>query len=206
MSILLVESHPRLRRGINRILERDPAFRVISEASHASEAVRLSEKYEPEIVLTEIALGDGSGIEAARQIRARRRETGIVFLSMHSDVCYVVSSMKAGGRGYVLKDTADHELCEAIHAVKGRSTFHSPVVRWLLAQDCVPRLKERPNDCSLSKPENEVIQLLAKGKTLNDVALLLRLDSRVAEAHRFQALCKIYLGNREPMSFAPVNF
>jgi two-component system response regulator NreC len=202
ISILLVESHPRLRRGIRRLLETDPALRVISEATEASEAVHLADECGPEIVVTEIALGDGSGIEAARKISARRRETGIVFLSMHSDVAYVVGSMKAGGRGYVLKDTANQDLCQAIHAVKSGSTFHSPVIVWLLAQDCVQRLQEQRNRCSLSEQEREVIQRLAKGKNPWEIAPLLGLDLSAVEALRFEALQKVYLRQVEPGTLA----
>lgn len=204
ISILVADSHPRLRRGIRRLLESDPAFCVISEAADASDAIRLADQCRPAIVVTEIALADGSGIDVARRIRARRWETGIVFLSMHSDLTYVVSSMKAGGRGYVLKDTANQDLRAAIYAVSNGSTFHSPVVTWLLAQDCVQRLQEHQNGYLLSEKESEVIQLLAKGKAFNEVAMLLSLDSSAAEAYRFQALCKVYL--QDLASYTPMGF
>lgn len=206
ISILLAESHPRLRLGIRRLLEAQPAFRVISEAADASEAVRLADERQPEIIVTEIPLGDSSGIDAAREIHSRRREIGIVFLSMHSDIAYVVSSMKAGGRGYVLKDTASPDLRDAIYAVNDGSTFHSPVVTWLLAQDCVQRLQEPRNDYLLAKAEREVIQLFAQGKTSQDVALILGFDSTAAEACRFEALRKIYLTGCAAEASAPENF
>src|SRR5581483_6821366 len=159
---------------------------------------RLADECGPEIIVTEIALSDGSGIDAARKITARQRKTGLVFLSGHSDVAYVVSSMKAGGRGYVLKDTADRDLCEAIYAVSGGSTFHSPVITWLLAQDCQQRLKEQRNRFVLSEEESEVIQHLAKGKTSLEIAPSLGLDPSAVEALRFLTLQKVYLGHVEP--------
>ena len=112
--ILLADDHNIMRRGLRLLLERQPGFEVVAEAADGREAADRAEATHPDIAVLDIAMPNMSGIEAAQRIRALLPQVAIVILSMHSDEGYVLRALKAGAKGYLLKDSAESDLIEAI--------------------------------------------------------------------------------------------
>ncbi len=115
--ILLADDHTVIRKGLRLLLESQSGFKVIAEAADGRETVELAEAHVPHVVVLDVAMPNLNGIEAARQISAKVPQTAIVFLSMHSDESYVLRALKAGARAYLLKDSAEYDLINAIRAV-----------------------------------------------------------------------------------------
>src|SRR5579872_5242122 len=123
--ILLADDHTVMRRGLRLLLESQPGFIVVGEASDGRQAVEQAEASSPDVVVLDIAMPNLNGIEAAQRIVSQLPHTAIVVLSMHSDESYVLRALKAGAKGYLLKDSAEGDLIEAIRAVSQGKTFFS---------------------------------------------------------------------------------
>jgi two-component system response regulator NreC len=194
--ILLADDHNVVRKGLRLLLESQPGFRVIADAADGREAVSLAAQHAPDVVVLDVAMPGLNGIESARQILAKRPETAVVFLSMHSDESYVLKALKAGARAYLLKDSADSDLINAVTAVSEGKAFFSPAISKMLVEDYVRQMRERAVEDSfdlLTTREREVLQLLAEGKSNKDVAALLNLSLYTVETHRGNILQKLNL-------------
>ena len=194
--ILLADDHALMRRGIRALLERHEEFVVVAEAADGREALQLSETHSPDVVVADIAMPVLNGIEAARQITQKSAQVAIVILSMHSDESYVLRALKAGARGYLLKDSPESDLINAILAVHSGKAFFSPVISKMLVEDYIRQLQNRGAEDSyelLTTREREVLQLLAEGKSNKDVAAILDLSLHTVETHRGNILQKLSL-------------
>src|ERR1700683_1181574 len=138
--ILLADDHTVMRSGLRLLLERQPNLTVVGEAADGREAVALAAAQDPDVVVMDIAMPHLNGVEAARQIVAHNPHTAGGILSMHSDESYVIRSLKAGARAYLLKDSAEADLIEAIHAIRAGKSFFSPAVTRILKEDYVRQL------------------------------------------------------------------
>jgi len=185
--ILLADDHNILRQGLRLLLEREPGFEVIGEAADGREAVERAEATKPDVAVLDIAMPNMSGIEAAQRISTLLPHAGIIILSMHSDEGYVLRVLKAGAKGYLLKDSAENDLIEAIKAVSKGKAFFSPEISKILAEDYVREAKKRGAEDSyelLTSREREILHLLAEGKSNKDIATLLNLSLYTVETHR----------------------
>jgi len=185
-----------MRSGLRLLLERQASFRVVAEAADGREAVEKAAAEGPDVVVMDIAMPHLNGVEAARQIVARNPQTAVVILSMHSDESYVIRSLKAGARAYLLKDSAESDLISAIQAITRGKSFFSPAVRNILKEDYMRQLDELGAEDSyelLTNREREVLQLVAEGKSNKDVANLLNLSLYTVETHRTHILQKLNL-------------
>jgi two-component system response regulator NreC len=194
--ILLADDHTVMRSGLRLLLERQPNLQVIGEASDGRQAVDMAAAEKPDVVVMDIAMPHLNGVEAARQIALRNPATAIAILSMHSDESYVIRSLKAGARAYLLKDSAEADLIAAIHAITAGKTFFSPAVTRLLKEDFMHQLADVGAEDSyelLTTREREVLQLVAEGKSNKDVANLLNLSLYTVETHRTHILQKLNL-------------
>jgi len=194
--VLLADDHTLMRAGLRVLLERQPDFAVVGEAEDGRQTVQLVETLQPDVVVMDIAMPNLNGIEATRQIVDKSPRTSVVILSMHSDESYILRSLKAGARAYLLKDSAEADLIRAIHAVRDGKSFFSPAVGKALVEDYVRQLKERGDDDSydlLTSREREILQLVAEGKSNKDVANLLNLSVYTVETHRAHILQKLGL-------------
>ncbi len=194
--ILLADDHTLMRSGLRVLLERQPDLAVVGEAEDGRLTVQLVEALQPDVVVLDIAMPNMNGIEATRQIMAKRPSTSVVILSMHSDESYILRSLKAGARAYLLKDSAEADLIRAIHAVREGKSFFSPTVGKALVEDYVRQLKDRGEEDSydlLTLREREILQLVAEGKSNKDVANLLDLSVYTVETHRSHILQKLGL-------------
>jgi DNA-binding NarL/FixJ family response regulator len=171
-------------------------YRVL-EAASGDDAHRLLRAYPDlrvDVLFTDVAMPGLNGIEAAGQISRRNPDTAIVMLSMHSDESYVLRSLKAGARAYLLKDSAEADLIAAIQAITEGRSFFSPGVRALLKEDYIYRLQKFGADDSyelLTAREREVLQLVAEGRSNKEVASLLGLSLYTVETHRTHILQKL---------------
>jgi two-component system, NarL family, response regulator NreC len=194
--ILLADDHTVMRSGLRALLERQLDLKVVAEAGDGREAVDMAEAHLPQVAVIDIAMPKLNGIDAAHQIVTKHPEIAVVMLSMHSDEGYVLRSLKAGARGYLLKDSAEAELISAIHAVHEGKAFFSPAISKMLAEDYLRQAQQRGVQDSyelLTMREREVLQLLAEGRSNKEVATLLGLSLYTVETHRANILQKLKL-------------
>ncbi len=194
--ILLADDHTVVRKGLRLLLETQAGFEVIGDAADGRGAVALALEYAPDVVVMDVAMPNLNGIEAARQISAKLPHTAIVFLSMHSDESYVLKGLKAGARAYLLKDSAEQDLINAVIAVSEGKAFFSPAISKMLVEDYVRQMQDRQIEDSyelLTTRERELLQLLAEGKNNKEVATMLNLSTYTVETHRANILQKLNL-------------
>lgn len=194
--ILLADDHQLMRSGVRLMLERESDLTVVGEAADGREAVALAKSLKPEVVVMDIGMPNLNGIEAAHQMTQEFPDLAIVMVSMHSDESYVLRALKAGARGYLLKDSAEADLIKAVHAVAGGKSFFSPAVSKLLLDDYVRKLKRSGTEDAydlLTPREREILQLIAEGKSNKDIANLLNLSVYTVESHRANLMEKLNL-------------
>src|SRR5262249_49609037 len=141
--ILLADDHTVVRKGLRLLLESHPGLHVIADAADGRQAVALSEQHSPDVVVMDVAMPSLNGIEAARQILTKLPHCAVVFLSMHSDEGYVLKALKAGARAYLLKDSAEQDLINAVIAVSEGKAFFSPAISKMLVEDYMRQMQER---------------------------------------------------------------
>ena len=194
--ILLADDHNVMRAGLKLLLESHPGFKVISEASDGHQALENAIAARPDIAVLDIAMPKLSGIEAAQRINAQLPQTAIIILSMHSDEGYVLRALKSGARGYLLKDSAESDLIQAIKVVSEGKAFFSPEISKVLAEDYVREINVRGAEDSydlLTPREKEILQLLVEGRSNKDIAGLLNLTLYTVETHRRNLQSKLNL-------------
>ena len=194
--ILLADDHTVMRSGLRLLLERQKDFQVVGEAADGREAVELAEKLSPDVVVIDVAMPRLNGLDATQQLTAKNGGIAVVVLSMHSDEGYIARALKAGARGYLLKDSAGADLINAIRAVHQGKAFFSPEISRMLADDFLRQIRERGIEDSyelLTMREREVLHLLAEGKSNKETAAVLNLSLYTVETHRANILEKLHL-------------
>ena len=189
--ILLADDHAVVRKGFRLILSTQPDMEIIGEAGNGKECVAMAAELNPDIVVMDVAMPELNGIEATRRLAASNPQTRVLALSMHKDSVYVREILRAGAKGYLLKDALDTELLAAVRAVaKGEGYLHPSVSEAVLVD--YRRHVTDPLDL-LSTREREVLQLIAEGKTNKDIATLLNLSVYTVDAHRGRIMEKLNL-------------
>ncbi len=194
--ILLADDHGVVRKGLRFLIERQSGMEVVGEAQDGREAVRLAEELNPTIIIMDIAMPKLNGIDATAQIVKRDPGIGVIILSMHSDEGYLVRVLAAGARGYLLKDSAELDLVQAIQTVVQGKPFFSPQIAQTLLEDYLRQLQQRGLQDSydlLTEREKEILQLLAEGKSNKEVASLLDLSVYTVETHRANLMQRLNL-------------
>ncbi|HUN62091.1 MAG TPA: response regulator transcription factor [Candidatus Sulfotelmatobacter sp.] len=177
VKVLLVDDHALVRRGFRRMLEDEPTFEVVGEASDGLEAVECAEKLRPNVIVMDCALPQINGIEASRRILAKRPDTAILMLSMHSEDTLVRQALEAGAKGYVLKNAMDLDLVSAIKNVAdGKTVLDSQISRGGTLKG------ER--DTGLTQRELEILQHIVAGKSNKEIANELKLSVNTVSVHR----------------------
>ncbi|MGX6444506.1 response regulator [Neobacillus sp. K501] len=200
MRILIVEDHPMFRDGLLKMLETVEGFDVVGEAASGEEALELAEQLYPDIVLMDIHLPKMSGIEATKKIIHQQADIGILVLTMYDDDSSVFAAMRAGARGYLLKEANRNEIIRAIQAVgEGEAIFSPAIARRMMyyfeaksklskAQAMVfPQLTDR---------EREVLDHIARGKNNGDIAKCLDLNQKTVRNHVSNILSKLHASDR----------
>jgi len=196
--ILLADDHVVVRKGLRFVLDREPDMEVVGEAGDGKQAVDLVQQLSPEVVVMDIAMPRLGGIDATSQIVKKHPALGVIILSMYSDEEYIVRALSAGAKGYLLKDSAEEELVQAVRSVSNGRPFFSPAIAKMLLDDYLRQLQQRGLTDSyelLSDREKEVIHLLAEGKTNKDVATILQISPYTVETHRNHIMQKLNLHN-----------
>ena len=194
--ILLADDHTMVRDGLRALLEPQSDFAIVAEAADGRECIRLAEEFSPDIVMMDIAMPAMNGIEATRRIVADNPSVGVVILSMHQDESYVLQSLSAGAKGYLLKDSPREDIIEAIRSVAAGRPFLSRKVSRLLQEDYIAQLRSKGLDDSfdlLTDREREILQILAEGRANKEVASLLNISPTTVETHRGHILRKLSL-------------
>jgi two-component system, NarL family, response regulator NreC len=194
--IVLADDHQLFRRGLRLLLEQQPDFAVVTEAKDGREAVAAVQSLKPDVLVVDIGMQTLNGIEAARQLTESHSGVAIVILSMHSDESYVLRALKAGAKGYLLKDSAEEDLIRAIHAVTSGKSFFSPAVSKVLLDDYMQKLQRLGGEDAydlLTPREREILQLVVEGKSNKDVANMLNLSVYTVETHRSNIMEKLNL-------------
>jgi two-component system, NarL family, response regulator NreC len=198
LRIVVGDDHTLMRHGLRKILEEQPDWTVVAEASDGREAVRQTLALQPDVVVLDIGMPLLNGIEATRQIARRFPNVNILILSMHSEEAYITQAMKAGARGYLLKDSADTDLIRAVVAVAAGKSFFSPAVAKVMLDDYVRHLAEKgvvDRFESLSEREREIFQLSAEAHSNKEIADLLSVSPATVETHRAHILQKLDVHN-----------
>ncbi len=194
--VLLADDHAILRSGLRLLLEREPDLQVVGEAGDGRAALGFMEQGEADVAVIDVGMPGLNGIEAAAQIARRYPRTAVVILSMHSDETYVLRSLRAGAKAYILKESAEHELIAAIRAVRAGKSFFSPKITRLLQQEHIERIRQTGGEDTyelLTEREREVLQLLAEGNGNKEIAARLCLSVFTVETHRKRILEKLNL-------------
>ncbi len=177
LKVLLVDDHALVRRGFRRMLEDEPTFQVVGEASDGLEAVTQAEQLQPDVIVMDCALPQINGIEASRRILASRPETAILMLSMHSEDTLIRQALEAGAKGYVLKNAMDLDLVSAIKKVaEGKTVLDPQIARGGTLKG------ER--DTGLTPRELEILQHIVAGKSNKEIATELGLSANTVSVHR----------------------
>ena len=180
--IVLADDHSVVRQGFRMILGAQHDFEVVGEAGTGRDAVELAAKLQPDVIVMDVSMPDLNGIEATRRIPAVSPRSRVLALSMHRDAVYVREILRAGAKGYLLKDSLDLDLLAAVRAVARGEGYLSPGVSEAVLSDYRKHATD-PLDL-LSTREREVLQMIAEGKTNKEIANALDLSVYTIEAHR----------------------
>ena len=195
ITVLLAEDHTIVREGFRKMLELEKDFEVVGEAQEGRQAVALAKKLRPEVLLMDIAMPKLNGLEATRQVVKAVPGTKVLILSAHNDDAYVEDATNAGARGFLLKQTSSHEVCEAIREVQKGNTFFSPAVARrrdrLQSQSSGRRGMRNKKEAQLTSREMEVLQLIAEGKANKETASELGIGIKTVEKHREHLMQKL---------------
>ena len=196
VKILLVDDHPLVRDGLRARLEAAPHLRVVGEAGSGQEALELAGRCQPDLVLMDVNMRCGSGIDATARLTARYPGIAVLILSMHDKPEYVSQAMQAGARGYVLKDAPGKDIVLAIETVMGGGIYYSAALARQLASPLAA-------DNQLTSREQEVLRHIAAGQSNKQIARELDLSVRTVETHRLNIKRKLGIeGQAELIRFA----
>jgi two-component system response regulator NreC len=196
--VLLADDHSILREGLRMVLDAQPQIKVVGEANDGREAVDLAEKLHPDVVVMDIAMPNMNGLEATRQIKRRWPEIRVVILTMHENQQYLTQIVKAGASGAVLKRSAGTELLTAIKAAATGQSYFSPSIASMMLEDYRVLLSGEGVDDPqvLTEREREVLQLVAEGKTNQEIASALFLSIKTVQTHRAHIMDKLGVHDR----------
>ena len=197
LRLLLGDDHTLMRQGLRKILEEKPDWEIVAEAGDGRTAVRETLALQPDVAVLDIGMPLLNGIEACAQIVRKEPAVQVLILSMHADEAYVTQAVRAGARGYLLKDSAGADLIGAIAAVAAGKSFFSPPVARVVLDDYARRLADKGMDRydSLSEREREIFQLVAEGHSTKEIAEMLSVSPTTVETHRSHILQKLAIHN-----------
>ena len=196
--ILVADDHPIVLRGLKTVLNAQPDFEVVAEATDGDEAVEQAVSQDVHLVILDISMPRKTGLQAAREISRRRPEARILILSMHDNEQYLFEAIKAGASGYVLKSAVDRDLVEACRAAMRGEPFLYPGGVRALMRDYVERARagEIGRGDVLTPREEEIVKLVAEAHTNEEIGELLFISKKTVERHRANILEKLGMRDR----------
>ncbi len=198
LSLLIVDDHEVVRQGLVALLGRRPGFRVVAEAGTVADAVEAARRFQPDLVIMDVRLPDGSGIEACREIRAERPATRVLILTSYPDEDAVLSAIVAGASGYLLKQVRARDLVAALEAVgRGESLLDPAVTGRVLERIRRIAMADQPDELSqLTAQEQKILLLVAEGKTNKEIAAEVFLSDKTVKNYVSSILAKLNLERR----------
>ncbi len=195
MKILIADDHAIVRQGLRALIDKEEDMMVSAEAGTGAEAIDLTRKERPDVIVMDISMPDVNGIDATRSIMAEFPEVKVLALSMESDRRFVVEVLKAGANGYVLKDAAFAELASAIRAVAAGETYLPSRVTTLLIKEYLQRIPDEVPATyeNLSAREREILQLIANGSNAKEIAFAFGVSVKTVENQRHSIMKKLDL-------------
>lgn len=194
--ILLADDHRLVRSGLRRLLETQPDFEVVGEAGDGEQTVTAALDLRPDVVIMDVAMPKGGGLEATRRIAEAGLPVRVLVLTAHAEEQYLLPVLRAGGAGYLLKSAADEELLDAVRAVHRGDAFLPPPAAAMLLRDYMRRSTEGGALAELSPREREVVRLTAEGYDARDIGERLYLSGKTVETYRRRAMEKLGLQSR----------
>jgi DNA-binding NarL/FixJ family response regulator len=200
--ILLADDHALVRRGVRLILDNEPDLTVVAEAGDGAEALTLARVHDIDLAVLDVAMPRLTGLQAARELSRRSPTTRILLLSMYDNDQYFFEALRAGASGYVLKSVADRDLVEACRAVMREEPFIYPDALTALMREYLQRAArgERLPGSILSAREEEVVKLIAEGRSSQNIADLLVISIKTVERHRANILAKLEMRDRTQLT------
>jgi len=198
LRVLIVDDHEVVREGLRSILNRREGINVVGEAGTVGTAVEEASRLRPDVVIMDVRLPDGSGVEACREIRQENPDTKVIMLTSYADDEAVFASILAGAAGYLLKQTRGHALAEAIEAVAQGGSLLDPAVTQKVLERVRSLGGRRPDDslASLSDQEQKILLLIAEGKTNKEIAEEIFLSDKTVKNYVSSILSKLNLRRR----------
>jgi DNA-binding NarL/FixJ family response regulator len=200
LRILIADDHTLVRSSLAAMLEAQAELQVVGEAGTGQEACRLASELTPDIVLMDVSMPDGTGVQATEKIKQQMPQVRVIALTMHEDRSYLRLLLEAGASGYVLKRSESAELIHAIHTVAGGGTYLDPRLSDVVAQSLMsggrPSLRGEIQGTALSEREEAVIRLLAQGYTSKEVGVKLSLSQKTVDTYKYRAMEKLELADR----------
>jgi len=194
---MLVDDHGVIRAGLRSLLNAEADFEVVSEAADGSQVLQMAEQTRPDVILLDISMPNMGGIEALQRLRDRLPKTKFLMLTVHEDEELLRKAIRAGASGYVIKRAAETDLTSAIRAVYQGEIYIHPAMTRALLNDLVPTPPSRPlNENTLTNREMEVLRLIVRGHTNNQIAKILNISTRTVEGHRANIMDKLDLHSR----------
>jgi two-component system response regulator NreC len=196
--LLLVDDHAVVRTGLRMLLESQPNLKIIGEAATGEQAIHMTGQLQPDIVIMDITLPDISGIEATRRLKQRLPQTAIIALTIHEDEQYFFEMLQAGASAYVPKRAAPEDLIAAIESVHRGEVYIYPSLAKLLVSDFLSRATDVPpaQMDGLTAREQEVLAVLAEGKSNEEIAEMLSISKHTVARHRENLMRKLGLHSR----------
>jgi two-component system response regulator NreC len=198
--VLLAEDHTVVRQGLRKILEHGGDVEIVGEVGEGRAALDAAQRLRPNVAVIDIGLPGLNGIEVTRQLARSVPETKVLILSMHADDAYIRQALKAGAKGYLLKDADDQDLLKAVVALSNGGSYFSPAVSKVVLDGYLHESGDPADELSvLSDREREVLQLVAEGKSNKEVAQILNVAVSTVESHRKHVMEKLNLHNTAAM-------
>ena len=200
-SVLIVDDHPIVRHGLAQLIDDGPRFNVCGQTACASEALTLVQRLKPDVMVVDLSLEGGNGLELIKQVKAQGLDTRMLVSSMHDEMLYAERSLRAGAMGYINKEQATDKIVEAINQIlEGRIYLSEPMTERVLH-----RMMRKGHDAdsspiqSLSDRELEVFEMIGKGLTTQQIARKLHLSPKTVETHREHIKSKLDLKNNNEL-------
>jgi DNA-binding NarL/FixJ family response regulator len=189
--VLLADDHTIVAEGLASLLE--PEYELVGRVQNGRDLLRAAEELAPDVIVTDISMPLLNGIEALRQLKKTKPDVRVVFLTVHADVTYVTEAFRAGARGYVLKQSAAEELRSAIRTVHEGGTYVTPLIAAELGDLLDADQASDSLAVVLTPREREVLQLLAEGRSVKEIAAVLDISPRTVEFHKYNVMEKLGL-------------
>ncbi|MBV9927444.1 MAG: response regulator transcription factor [Acidobacteria bacterium] len=193
--VLIAEDHGTMREGMRLLLGQEPDMEVVGLAAVGSEAVRLSRELKPDVVLMDISMSGMDGLEATRRLRESHPEVKVLALTRHADYGFMAEMLRAGAKGYVLKQSSSDDLIRAVRAVAAGRSYLDPAVTGKVVSAYTEKRLAEPKEM-VSEREEEVLRLIARGHSNKEIAARLSVSVKTVEAHKANVMRKLGLGGR----------